>query len=304
MTLSSNIAGLWVPLITPFRDGELDEPSLRRLITYFCGKEIAGFIVAATTGEGQTIADTELEALVAISADEINRSGCDVSLYVGISMTDPRRGESQIVSTENWPIDGYLISGPNYLRPSQGGIRQSYELLAASTKRPLLIYNIPYRTGVNINNASMLELAVLQNVVGVKDCCGNVEQSYDLLRSAPTGFSVLTGEDAFFYNALVHGAPGAIVTGAHVLADVHVNIMKDIRNGRQEAALARWNRVQHIPKLLFSEPSPAPLKHWLWRAGLIDSPEVRLPILPISRELGQALDVARLEFGDLIENTV
>lgn len=292
MTVQTKTGGVWIPLITPFRNGELDERSLRRILGYYSSIDLRGFILAATTGEGQTLSDAELERLVAISADEVDRNGRETSLYLGVSGSDPRKIEDQLQHSQRWPIDGYLISGPNYLRPSQEGLKQYYELLAGSTGRPILIYNIPYRTGVNVLNETMLELAALPNVVGLKDCCGNPDQSYELLRCAPKGFSVLTGEDSFFYNALVHGAQGAILTGAHVLAHVHLEIATDLQNGHQKLALEKWNKVAHIPQLLFSEPSPAPVKYWLWRLGLIDSPEVRLPVLPISESLSEKIDAS------------
>jgi len=169
-------------------------------------------------------------------------------------------------------------------------LKQYYSEIASDVDLPIIIYNIPYRTGINIANETMLELAALPNVIGVKDCCGSPDQSYALLRNAPQDFSVLTGEDPFFYNAMVHGAPGAIVTGAHILVDDHLAIMNDLKLGNLSTALERWNRVSHIPDLLFEEPNPAPLKYWLWRQGLIDSPEVRTPFLPISDHLAGKID--------------
>ncbi|WP_108881383.1 4-hydroxy-tetrahydrodipicolinate synthase [Anderseniella sp. Alg231-50] len=292
MTFQSTTSGIWIPLITPFKAGELDESSLRRLVKHYSSIGLRGFVLAATTGEGQTLDDAELERLASVCADETSHCSCEMPIYLGVSGSDPRKVEKRFQQTKHWPIDGYLISGPNYLRPSQDGVKRHYEFLAGSTERPIMIYNIPYRTGVNVLNETMLELAALPNIVGLKDCCGSPEQSYDLLRCAPKDFSVLTGEDPFFYNAMVHGAKGAILTGAHVLAHVHLEICEDLHNGHQKLALEKWNRVVHIPRLLFVEPSPAPVKHWLWRQGLIDSPEVRLPMLPIGDSLAGKIDAA------------
>ncbi len=292
MAFHSKTDGVWIPLITPFRDGELDERSLRRLVKHYSSVGLRGFVLAATTGEGQTLDDEELGRLASICADEISHCSCEMPIYLGVSGSDPRKVEKRLQQTQHWPIDGYLISGPNYLRPSQDGVRRHYEFLARATELSIMIYNIPYRTGVNVLNDTMLELAALPNIVGLKDCCGNPEQSYNLLRCAPEDFSVLTGEDPFFYNAMVHGAQGAILTGAHVLATVHVQICDDLKNGHQKLALERWNKVAHIPPLLFSEPSPAPVKYWLWRQGLIDSPEVRLPMLAIGENLSGKIDAA------------
>lgn len=296
MTSRTSPTGIWVPLITPFRDGTLDENSLRRLIRHYGANGIDGFILAATTGEGQTQSDEELEALVRISADEIASNKLNLPVYLGLSGSNPKKVAAQVKQTGSLPLNGYLVSGPNYLRPSQEGLKRYYELIADATDRNIIVYNIPYRTGANIENDTMLELAKVPNIVGVKDCCGCAEQSYELLRSSPPSFSVLTGEDPFFYNAMVHGAPGAIVTGAHVLADDHLAIMEFVRTGRQRDALTHWNRIAHIPALLFAEPNPAPLKHWLWRQGLIDTSEIRLPFLPVSKTLGDKIDRCIREF--------
>jgi len=282
--------GLWVPLITPFNGGKIDEVSLRRLIQHYASKDISGIILSATTGEGQLLSYRELELLAQVSAVTLSEMNVDLPLFLGLSGSDPKKLVEQVIATASWPIDGYLVSGPNYLRPSQQGVLQYFELIAQSTDKPILVYNIPYRTGVNIENETMLKLAELPNVVGVKDCCGSAEQSYELLRTAPEGFSVLTGEDPFFYNAMVHGAPGAILTGAHVLVDDHLQIMADIQNGKQATALALWNKVAHIPSLLFAEPSPAPVKYWLWKQGLINSTEVRVPFMSLSDALGARID--------------
>lgn len=284
--------GLWVPLITPFIDGIIDRTSLINLVEHYASKNIGGIILSATTGEGQLLSRNELEVLTNTCAEKIGKLNSSIPLFIGISGSDPVKCMEEIAASNAWQIDGVLVSGPNYLRPSQEGIFKYFECVASSTDNPVLIYNIPYRTGINIENTTMLELAKIPNIVGVKDCCANVEQSYELLRTAPDDFSVLTGEDPFFYNAMVHDAPGAILTGAHVLIDDHLRIMSAIKSGKQAKALEIWNRIRHIPGLLFEEPSPAPVKYWLWKAGMIESPEVRLPFVPLGNELAKRIDQA------------
>lgn len=290
MTHYENPTGLWVPLITPFKDGEIDGTSLQRLLNHYAQKDISGIILAATTGEGQLLSEQELKQLVHLSAETLVNTNSELPLYLGVSGSDAVKVVQQIKSTENWPLNGYLVSGPSYLRPSQEGVFKFFGAIANSTDKPIILYNIPYRTGINIENETMLRLAKISNIVGVKDCCGNVEQSYALLRTAPADFSVLTGEDPFFYNALVHGAPGAIVTGAHVLVDAHLDIIKLMKDVNHHEALEKWNSLAHVPKLLFAEPNPAPLKYWLWKEGLIDSAEVRSPFMPISTVLEGEID--------------
>jgi 4-hydroxy-tetrahydrodipicolinate synthase len=160
-----------------------------------------------------------------------------------------------------------------------------FAALADATARPVMIYNIPYRTGVNLGNDTMLRLAERTNIVGVKDCCGDTLQSVDLLRKRPRSFAVLTGEDALFYGALMRGCDGGVLASAHIQTGAFAKVRELMLAGDQLRASAQWRVLSDIPGLLFSEPSPAPLKYWLWRSGLIDSPELRLPMAPITSEL-------------------
>jgi 4-hydroxy-tetrahydrodipicolinate synthase len=165
-----------------------------------------------------------------------------------------------------------------------------FNALAESTARPIVIYNIPYRTGVNLGNSAMLELAARLNIVGVKDCSADMAQSFELLRRKPPGFAVLTGEDAFFHPMLAQGAEGGIVASAHVRTRAFAAVHGLLRAGDGAGALAAWHAICDLPPLLFAEPSPAPVKHWLWRAGLISSPEVRLPMIPVSDGLAARIE--------------
>ena len=136
----------------------------------------------------------------------------------------------------------------------------------------------------------MLRLAERPNIVGLKDCSADTLQSVDLLCRKPSGFAVLTGEDALFYSALTQGADGGILASAHVETLAFAQVAGHVRAGNQPAALAAWSTIADLPRLLFAEPSPAPIKHWLWRQGLIDSPEVRLPMVPVSDDLAGKIE--------------
>jgi 4-hydroxy-tetrahydrodipicolinate synthase len=192
--------------------------------------------------------------------------------------------------TAAWPIDGYLISSPYYSRPSQRGLKQHFTALADHASWPIVLYNIPYRTSVNLANETLLELAEHPNIVGLKDCCADRAQSIDLLRRRPAGFRVLTGEDAQYYEALTDGTDGAILLSAHIETETFAAVRALMSEGNLDAARARWESVADLTKLLFAEPSPAPAKYWLSRTGLIDSAEVRLPMVEVSAELAARLD--------------
>jgi 4-hydroxy-tetrahydrodipicolinate synthase len=286
----STLKGLWLPLITPFREGALDDVSLRRLVKHFAAEPVDGLILGATTGEGLTLDEEESERIISISAAELAKVGRHMPLYLGLHGSDTRKGIKALERTASWAVDGYLIACPYYTRPSQQGLFRHFSALADSTARPILIYNIPYRTGVNLGNEAMLQLANRANIVGVKDCSADAAQSFDLLRRRPPDFAVLTGEDALYYGALTHGADGGILASAHVETRAFAAIRSKLIEGNQGGALSDWCVLADLPRLLFTEPSPAPIKHWLWRIGLIDSPELRLPMTPVSDGLAARID--------------
>jgi len=291
-TSSSSPQGLWLPLVTPFRDGLLDEPSLRRLVAHYAAEPIDGLVLAGTTGEEATLDAEETERLVAVARAELTRLGSALPLYLGLSGNDTRKLVQTMRRRESWPVDGYLITTPYYTRPSQQGMVAHFTALAETTDRPVLLYNIPYRTGVNLGNEAMLALARLPNIVGVKDCCGDAAETAELLLRRPESFSVLTGEDPLYYAAIAQGADGAISATAHIHTAAFAQVRRKLLAGDRAGAQAAWRDVADLPRLVFAEPSPGPIKHWLWRTGLIDSPELRLPMTGISAELAARIDRA------------
>jgi 4-hydroxy-tetrahydrodipicolinate synthase len=288
--LRTFLHGLWLPLVTPFRNGELDETSLRRLVRHYAALPVNGLILAATTGESLTLTPEETERLVFAVRDEIGGAR-NLPICLGLSGSNTRALLDTLDRTAAWPIDGYLISCPYYSRPSQQGLQRHFSALADRARHPVMIYNIPYRTGVNLGNEAMLRLADHPDIVGLKDCCDDREQSLELLRRRPAGFAVLTGEDAQYHEALVDGADGGILASAHIETETFALVRNLVVAGERDAALSCWRSVADLTRLLFSEPSPAPIKYWLWRSGLIDSAELRLPMTEVSADLAARLDL-------------
>jgi 4-hydroxy-tetrahydrodipicolinate synthase len=227
-TMTPPLAGIYLPLVTPFRDGALDEESLARLAAHFSASAIDGLILAGTTGEALTLDDDETARLVDIVAGIVAGR---MPIYLGLSGSDTRKLAKHLAAIETWPVGGYLVACPYYTRPSQEGLRRHFLALAEATPRPLIVYNIPYRTGVNLANETLLRLAEQLNIVGVKDCCADAAQSFDLVRMRPPGFSVLTGEDALFYSAIAQGADGGILASAHVDPQAFAALRRDLLAG-------------------------------------------------------------------------
>jgi 4-hydroxy-tetrahydrodipicolinate synthase len=288
--LRASLQGLWLPLVTPFRNGELDEASLRRLVRHYAALPVNGLVLAATTGESLTLEPEETERLVSTVRDEISKAR-KLPVCLGLSGSNTSALLKTLQRTAAWPIDLYLISCPYYSRPSQRGLTLHFSALADRAAHPVMLYNIPYRTGVNLGNEAMLRLADHPNIVGLKDCSADRNQSRDLQCRRPDNFAVLTGEDAQYHEALADGADGGILASAHTETETFAQIWKLMAAGERDAALSHWLEVADLTRLLFSEPSPAPIKYWLWRTGLIDSAEVRLPMTEVSRQLAARLDL-------------
>ena len=288
--LRTRLQGLWLPLVTPFRNGELDERSLRRLVRHYAAGAIDGLILAATSGEGLLLSTAELERLVTLVRDELDACHRHLPICLGLAGAATAAMLDRLDETAAWPIDGYLISSPCYLRPSQRGLQQHFTALADHASWPVVLYNIPYRSAVNLTNETLLALAEHQNIVGLKDCCADRAATIELLRHRPEGFRVLTGEDAQYHDALLDGADGAILLSAHAETETFAAVAAHLKAGDRDAAAACWQDVSELTRLLFTEPSPAPAKYWLARTGLIDSVEVRSPIVEVSRELAARLD--------------
>jgi 4-hydroxy-tetrahydrodipicolinate synthase len=288
--LRNYLHGLWLPLVTPFRNGELDETSLRRLVAHYASGPIDGLILAATSGEGLALSTSELERLVNVVREELDARRRFLPICLGMAGAVTRMMQEVLDKTAAWPIDGYLISSPYYVRPSQRGLLAHFTTLADHASWPILLYNIPYRASVGLANETLLRLAEHPNIVGMKDCGADRAQSRELLRARPAGFRILTGEDAEYFDALDDGADGAILLSAHVETESFAEVFAQMKAGNREAALAAWQDVAELTRMLFAEPSPAPAKHWLARTGLISSAEVRSPMVEVSAELAVLLD--------------
>jgi 4-hydroxy-tetrahydrodipicolinate synthase len=278
---------VWLPIVTPFADGEIDDAGYRRLVDHYVRAGVSGIIPLGTTGESPTVDDTEADGLIESTVDAVEGR---VPIMVGVSGNDTRKVVRAVKRLERHAIDGLLVTCPYYNRPSQDGLRAHFTRVAEATDRPILIYNIPYRTGVNLANDTLLALAELPNVAGVKDSSGDVAQSLSLLRQRPEGFSVLTGEDAYFYTMLAHGGDGGILASAHLETETFVAIHERMAVNDHHGARKLWSTLETLIPRLFKEPNPMPVKHCLWRLGLIRSPECRLPLTRISSTLAADLD--------------
>lgn len=288
------IEGVLVPLITPFENGQVDFKSYENMIRHYSSMDIAGFIPLGTTGETPTLTEGEYESIIEKTV-EYNQKKLPV--YIGFGGNNTEKMAKNIKVLEKYDINGILSVCPYYNRPDQRGIYEHFKRISESTDLDIILYNIPYRTGRNIENYTIRRLAEFKNVVGIKDACGDFKQTTDLLlnRPAKDSFSILTGEDAFFYSTLVLGGDGGILASAHMDTEKYINVYKNIRENNHLKAFEIWKEVANIIPLLFEEPNPAPIKYCLYKAGLIKSQEIRLPLVEISQGLAEKIDKVMFE---------
>lgn len=270
--------GIWLPLITPFRDGAVDLHAAQRLVDYYIAAGIHGFVVCGTTGEPATMSEGEqlawLDAVLEASAGR-----CPV--IMGLSSNDTRDALRQLDEIQRRSIAGLLVVAPYYTRPSQRGMLAHFQAIAGATELPIILYNIPYRTGVNVELTTIQALCEQPNVVAIKESGGDINQLMDLIHE--TRLQVLSGEDHLIFSALCLGATGAIAAAAHVQPELYTQMYQAFRNG--ELARARELSWQTLPwaRALFSEPNPGPVKAVLAQQQLI-AEELRLPLTTVSDE--------------------
>lgn len=281
--------GVWLPLITPFLEGAVDLVSHARLCETYAGTGIRGIILLGTTGEAPTISTDERAALVHRTRDTL---GTALPVLLGVSGNATSSVAEATAEVDQLDVDGYLVASPYYNRPPQDGIAAHFEQVCAATDRPVVLYNVPYRTGSNVSNDTVLQIAeACPNLVAIKDSCGDLDQSLDLIRRAPGSLAVLTGEDAQFFSIATAGGRGGVLAAAHIATTDFVRFHALMCDQQLDAARTLWfDDLAPLVPPLFDEPNPMPLKHVLWRAGLIESAECRLPLTQVSSATATQLD--------------
>lgn len=279
--------GIWLPIITPFIEDKVDLKSYEKLINYYIDKGISGIIPLGTTGESPTISDMEYELILDKTMEYVNGR---VPVIVGAGGNYTKKVIEKIKIVEKYKPEGILSVSPYYNRPDQNGIYEHFKAISESTSLDMVLYNIPYRTGRNIELPTILKLSELKNIVGIKDACGDMKQGMNLILNAPSGFSVMVGEDILLYNSLLLGASGGILASSHLNTESFIDLYNKIQNNDYKAALEIWKQLSKLIPMLFEEPNPAPIKYCLNKLELIVSDEVRLPLVKISDHLKNKLN--------------
>ena len=276
--------GVFVPVVTPFDEaGRVDLASLERLAAGFLDDGAAGIVALGTTGEASALDDTERREVVAACARVCTDR--DVPLIVGAGTNDTRTTIARHDELADVPaVVASLAVVPYYVRPSEAGIAAHLTAVAERSPVPLVVYNVPYRTGRGLGADALLELAAHPRIVGVKQAVGGVDaDTLRLLAEAPRDFAVLGGDDAYLLPVVLMGGARAIAAAAHVRPADFVRMIGDGLAGRVADARARAEALLPVVLALFAEPNPAVIKGVLHAQGRIPTPDVRMPLTPASK---------------------
>lgn len=285
--------GIWVPIVTPFAGERINHVALARLARHLADQGITGLVSGATTGEGCSLSPAERIAVFETLRAEL---GPDYPLMAGLCHSDTGSAVQEARELARLEPAALLVTAPPYLRPGQDGLRRHFEAVAEASERPLMIYDIPYRSSVNIELDTLQALARHPNIVGIKVCGASVDHLMRLIHETP--LRVMIGEDSQFFAALCLGAHGAIAASAHLRPDLWVRIYRLLQAGHLDEARGLGARLQPLIRACFAEPNPAPVKAVLARQRLC-SAGLRLPLTRATPACQQAACAALETLQDL-----
>lgn len=288
MLTEQQIQGIYVPVITPFtKDNQLDIPSFRKYITHMANSGIHGLVINGTTGESPTVSWDEVEQLVQVTKETLQSINKTIPIVVGTGTNDTASTVKRTQMAGELGADAVLVVTPYYNRPTEEGIYEHFRV-TAEVGVPIIVYEIPARTGVRVSVDTMKRIMNLDGVIGLKDSTNGVELMSELVRSGSK--PILCGDDAFFYDMLSEGAAGGMLASANINTEQFIEVYDRYKNGDKEGSRELFTRVAPFIDHLFAEPAPAMIKWLLVNQGIITSDQLRLPLMPASEQLKANMD--------------
>lgn len=281
----SPIQGVWVPLVTPFSGGAVDGGALRRLVRHYAAAGVDGLVVCGSTGEAAALDDAEQLAVL----DAVLTEAGALPVMMGLAGNHQGHVLRRLAAFGTRPLAGILAPAPYYVRPGQEGAAAYFRCLADASRFPLVLYDIPYRTGATLDTSTLLALAAHPNIAAIKDCGGSLEKTVALI--ADGNMNVLAGEDLQSLSLLCLGGAGMIAAAAHIRPDLFVAMHRAVRVQQLDQARALFHALVPVIQLAFAEPNPGPVKAQLDRQGLL-SAELRQPMPRASAAVAARMEAA------------
>jgi 4-hydroxy-tetrahydrodipicolinate synthase len=287
-TNSPTLSGCYTALITPFRDGQVDETALRALVDRQIAGGVSGLVPCGTTGEAPALSASEWDRVVSVV---VEAAGARLPVFAGTGSNNTATVIERTRRARALGADGALVVTPYYNRPTQDGLFRHFAAVAEAVDLPLVLYNVPGRTGVNLLPETVLRLADVPGIVGIKEASGSLDQASQIVREAPNAFVVLSGDDSLTLPMMGVGAGGVISVVSNIAPDAVSALTAacragDFRSGR-EIHLALFD----LCRAMFVETNPTPVKAAAALLGYC-SPEVRLPLAPLSEAAQRRVESA------------
>jgi 4-hydroxy-tetrahydrodipicolinate synthase len=281
-----NFGQVLTAMVTPFDiKGEVDFNATENLVNYLIANGSDGLVVSGTTGESPTLTTEEKVTLFKFVVRVVDGR---VPVIAGTGSNNTRASIVLTKQAEEAGVDGILLVTPYYNKPSQEGIFQHFKAIADSTSLPVMLYNIPGRSVVNMSVETIVRLSHVHNIVAIKEASGQLDAMTEIINQTPNDFTLYSGDDGLTLPVLAIGGAGVVSVASHLIGNEMQEMITSFRNGNvQEAAFAHRSLLP-IMKALFSAPNPSPVKAALNMKG-INVGDVRLPLLPLTTEEKSAL---------------
>jgi 4-hydroxy-tetrahydrodipicolinate synthase len=276
-----NFGQVLTAMVTPFdQNGEIDFEATRTLVNYLLANGTDGLVVSGTTGESPTLTTEEKVALFKFVVEVVAGR---VPVIAGTGSYNTRASISLTKLAEEAGVDGIMLVVPYYNKPNQEGLYQHFKAIAESTKLPILLYNIPGRSSVNMAAETVIRLSEIDNIVAVKEASGNLDQMAEIISNTPSDFALFSGDDGLALPVLAIGGNGVISVASHVIGNELQEMINSFNSGDHQKAASEHRRLLPIMRALFAAPSPAPVKAALNMNG-INVGGLRLPLVPLTEE--------------------
>ncbi len=271
--------GLWIALITPFSGSRVDETALRKLVRELRESGVKGFVPLGTTGEGPTLSDDERRRILKVCLEEAG----DVPVVPGTGTYSTEKTIRRTIEAAEIGAQGAMVIAPYYNKPTQEGLLAHYRAVASATDLPLLLYNIPARTGINLEPETVAELAELPTIAAIKEASGNLSQISEIHALAGDKLSILSGDDGLTLPICHVGGRGVVSVVGHILPGTVIEMLDAHQRGNNTEALKCHEKLLPLCKALSLETNPAPIKAALSMLGKC-SEDMRLPLVTVRQE--------------------
>lgn len=288
-----DFSGVLTALVTPFKRGKVDFQSLKNILKHQLDGGAQGFVVNGTTGESPTLERQEVEKIFKFVRKQSDNA---VPLLLGTGTNATRSAIEQTRFAKKLKADGALVVVPYYNKPPQRGLLAHYTEISKSVKIPIILYNVPGRTVINLSIETVVALAKLKNIVGIKEASGQIAAVQQLLPQVPAQFLLSSGDDASCMNFMLSGGQGVISVISHVIPRELRQLSDRARSGDKQAAEV-YKKYDRLNQLLGLEANPIPVKMALYLMGLIASPELRLPLVQLEEDNKKKLEAELKSLG-------